>query len=107
MTRTLTAHFATVTATRRTELAHTHASRTEAGRVRFHGSEAAARRAAGRFGEVVRTDLPVEAAAPERAPGFLVTFTDGTSVEVGMDRPPLLAAREACPGRTPVGATRV
>ena len=54
---------------RRSEHVYPHASRTEGGKVRFHATYAAARIAAGRFGEVVPTEIsPKPAPAWDRSP---------------------------------------
>jgi DnaJ-class molecular chaperone len=55
------------TATRRTEAAYTHAAK-RGGRVTFHGTAAAAAKAAGPYGEVVATGVTV--ATPARVCGF-------------------------------------
>lgn len=110
MTKTLTAQFRDGTvAKRRTEADYTHASRRQhSSRVRFHTSEWTARIAAGRYGEVVRTDLPVATPEEESGEVWTVTYADGETrdVTVTTRKAPISAGREARPGATVTGAKR-
>lgn len=78
--KTITAQFSTGrTVFRRTEHHYTHASRKTPGSiVHFHESADAAYRAAGRDGEVVRTDAP-EKESDERV--WVATYKDGATRE--------------------------
>lgn len=109
MTKTLTAQFSDGTiAKRRTEADYTHASRRQhSSQVRFHMSEWTARIAAGRYGEVVRTDLPV-ATPEESAEVWTVTYADGETrdVTVTVRKGPIPAGREARPDVPVTGARR-
>lgn len=80
-----------ITATRTSEAAYTHASKRQgSSQVRFHTSEAAARRAAGTFGQVVRTDYRTQQAATVASGKYKCTavWADGTEHVVYVDSPP-------------------
>lgn len=115
----ITANFPDFTsATRTSEAAYTHASRRQAGgQVRFHTSERAARSAAGRFGEVVRTDYAAPASDTPASATFRVTFSDDTEMTVEAPMPasewanpftaPTAAAEAAHPGKTVARVSKV
>ncbi len=104
---TITASFGSDTFTRRTEAGYTHASR-KGSTVRFHTSEAAARRAAGASGSVVRTSYVPDAVEATFAATWIVTDADGNEGgRYTVDNPvhAIKAAREE--GKNPTGARRV
>jgi hypothetical protein len=114
MTRTITARFGDGSfASRTTTAAYTHAARKSNGAVSFHTHADAARRRAGRYGVVVRTDFVVAAAA--RASDDVTTWSvsdaDGNvigSYDVAANDSAVVAIRAArADGHAAVRATRV
>lgn len=117
----MTSHFITATfangdvVTRRSGAAYTYASRrqigTQAGRgrtVRFHTCKAAALAAAGRYGEVVRTDLPEPAPKAPEVTTWRVTLADGSTHDVATEIPPrALSIAAAETGKVAISASRV
>jgi hypothetical protein len=107
---TINARFHDTTASRTTDAPYTHASRRAGSSVvRFHTSREAARRAAGRYGEVVPTDFAPVAAVSATTSTWRVRFADGSTMDVATDVPPeaISAARAAHPDRVVTGASRV